>query len=119
VYDPGTAEHWKSQIAIAAKEHLPAFNISGPVGVSLDFRMPYVGKHYRKLKAGDVLIDHPPFWHSVKPDSDNLGKAVLDALTLIGFWHDDSQVCQLNIQKHYTSGQPGVGITIEEDPMPF
>ena len=30
-YNPGTAEEWKSQIAIAAKEFLPSYRIEGPV----------------------------------------------------------------------------------------
>ena len=37
---------------------------------------------------------------TVKPDADNIAKAVLDALNGI-LWHDDKQVCQLAVHKVY------------------
>jgi len=37
---------------------------------------------------------------TVKPDSDNIAKAVLDSLNGI-LWFDDKQVCQLSIHKVY------------------
>jgi Holliday junction resolvase RusA-like endonuclease len=37
---------------------------------------------------------------TVKPDADNIAKAVLDSLNGI-LWHDDKQVCQLTIHKVY------------------
>ena len=37
---------------------------------------------------------------TIKPDADNIAKAVLDSLNGI-LWHDDKQVCQLTIHKVY------------------
>ena len=37
---------------------------------------------------------------TVKPDADNIAKAVLDSLNGI-LWHDDKQVCQLAVHKVY------------------
>lgn len=51
-------------------------------------------------------------YHISKPDVDNLAKAVLDACTDAGVWHDDSQIIQLSITKTY---EPitGARLTIE------
>ena len=47
-------------------------------------------------KPKSSKLTHP----SVKPDADNIAKAVLDSLN--GFlWFDDKQVCQLSIHKVY------------------
>lgn len=45
---------------------------------------------------------------TVKPDLDNLAKAVLDAANGI-LWEDDAQICQLTVEKSYTweAGRPG------------
>lgn len=50
--------------------------------------------------------------HTKKCDADNLAKAVLDALNGIAFY-DDSQVCELIVQKWY-SDNPRVEISIKE-----
>jgi Holliday junction resolvase RusA-like endonuclease len=48
---------------------------------------------------------------TTKPDIDKLSRAVLDALTSV-WYKDDSQVIQLEAQKIYTYGEPGVYIGI-------
>lgn len=48
---------------------------------------------------------------TTKPDLDKLTRAVLDALTGVAY-KDDSQVCQLDVQKVYTHGEAGVYITV-------
>lgn len=52
--------------------------------------------------------------HTIKPDRDNLDKAVLDALKSLA-WVDDCQVCAGEIQKWIAAGneQPHVEILIE------
>lgn len=107
VYMPGTAEEWKSQIAIAARPLLPETPIEGPLRVDIEFRFPRPKAHF--LKAG--LRDNAPAFHISKPDRDNLDKAVGDALTTLGMWKDDSQVCAGEIEKVY-SEHPGATITI-------
>jgi Holliday junction resolvase RusA-like endonuclease len=39
------------------------------------------------------------WWHSKKPDIDNIAKCVLDGLNDSGIWSDDSRVAILNISK--------------------
>lgn len=50
-----------------------------------------------------------------KRDLDNLGKAVLDALTHAGAWDDDSQVHSLTMFWS-TEKTPGTAVTITEIP---
>ena len=110
VYDPGTAEGWKAQVALAAKASLyGVFPLPGPLGVSLAFYMPRPKGHFGKkgLKAS------APSFPTGKPDVDNLAKAVLDALTQVGMWVDDAQIITLMVSKHYGQ-KTGCQIQIEE-----
>ena len=47
-----------------------------------------------------------------KPDCDNIGKIICDALNGIAF-HDDSQIVELTVDKYYSSA-PEVRVSIEE-----
>jgi Holliday junction resolvase RusA-like endonuclease len=115
VFDPGTAEGWKAQIAIAAKPFLPSTPYDGPLKVCISFSFIRPKGHYGKRKGALYLRDDAPFQHTGKPDLDNLEKAVLDALTTLGMWHDDAQVFQLSSSKHYCeAGYEGANIQIEQ-----
>jgi Holliday junction resolvase RusA-like endonuclease len=114
VYDPGTAEGWKSAVAVAAKPFLPAIPLIGPVKLELWFQMPRPKAHYRTGKNGGFLRPDAPTLHVGKPDCDNLAKAVLDALTHLRIWHDDAQVWRLTVQKSYDGDRPGCEITITQ-----
>ena len=114
VYDPGTAEHWKSQIARRFEWRGPGLREYelGALAVVLQFRFARPKSHLRKdgtLKPDAILVQHVS-----KPDADNLAKAVLDALTTVGVWRDDAQVAELVIVKRYANpgDQPGCQITI-------
>jgi crossover junction endodeoxyribonuclease RusA len=112
VYDAGTAEHWKSQIAEAARSHLPSEPFDCPIGLTVDFHMPRPKRLMRKKDPDD------PIRHTAKPDLDNLTKAVMDALTAIGMWRDDSQVCHVLASKWYAAKdrRPGATITVSTAP---
>lgn len=101
VYDPGTAEGWKGQIALAAREYLPAQPIDVPVRVAVTFYFPRPARLLRK-KDPDGFIPH-----TAKPDADNVAKAVLDCLTTVGMWRDDALVMSLVAEKFYAArGKP-------------
>ncbi len=110
VYDPHTAEGWKSAIADAARPHCPPEPWRGPVEVRLAFTFKRPKKHFRQGKHADQLRDDAPTLHTKKPDADNLAKAVLDAMTMLGFWKDDSQVASLLVMKQYGYYQ---GVVVE------
>jgi len=111
VYDPGTAEGWKSCVAIAAKEHLPPERSAEPVKLALQFWMPRPKSHYHTGKKAGILREDAVKLHTGKPDADNLAKAVLDAMTALGFWQDDSQVWHLDVSKYY-SERPGCHVKV-------
>ena len=113
VYDAGSAEGWKSDIALAARFHRPAEPIAGPVRIEVEFLMPRPKSHFNRLG----LKDSAPYWHIAKPDIDNALKAVCDALTTLRFWHDDAQVCALVSSRRYADPDvsgPGAWIEIHE-----
>lgn len=112
VFDAGTAEGWKSLIAIAAKPHAPTAPITGPVELRVAFVFRRPASHFRTGKNSAELRSDAPAHHIAKPDTDNLLKAVMDALTQTGlFWGDDAQVCTTWAWKSY-GARPGALIEI-------
>ena len=109
VYDPSTAEGWKSAIAEAARPHIPLLPIEGPVRVNIVFLFQRPKRLMRKRDPAG-RIPHP-----ARPDRDNLDKAVLDTLTRLEIIKDDAQVCAGEISKYYVSlkEKPGAHILIE------
>lgn len=105
VYDPGTAEGWKNQIAVAAKPFIP-FKIPlfsadcAGIEVLLHFIFQRPKGHFR---SNGALHGWAPAFHTSRKDCDNLAKAVLDALTTLGFWADDGIVCRLSIEKRWAA----------------
>ena len=108
MYDPGTAEGWKGQIAAEAMPHKPAAQLEGPLHVTLLFRFARPKSHWSKKG----LKPTAPEYHTSKPDADNLAKAVLDCITQLGFWRDDAQVAALDVRKKYANAEPFCEITI-------
>lgn len=104
VYDAGTAEAWKSEIAVAAKPYLPPAPIRSPVSLSLTFVMPRPKGHYRTGKHAGELRPDAALYHTAKPDFDNLAKCVADVLTALGFVQDDALIVQHTFAKLYTFG---------------
>lgn len=113
VYDPGTAENWKSCIATAIKPHLPETPYDSPCCVAIEFLMPRPKGHFKTGKQAGQRKDTAPVLFLGKPDCDNLAKAVLDALTNIGLWRDDSIVWNLVVTKKYADAFAGANISIE------
>jgi Holliday junction resolvase RusA-like endonuclease len=114
VYDPGTAEGWKGDVARACAT-LEGAGIHQPLSVTLTFYMPRPKSHYRS--NGDLKNNVPRFMNTSRPDVDNLAKAVLDALTNIRVWLDDDQVCELIVRKYWeqpNESAPGCVIRITE-----
>lgn len=113
VYDPGTAEAWKSAVATACQP-IAGKRLVDPIRLTLLFFFPRPKSHYRA--NGQLKPSAPRLIHDQKPDVDNAAKAVLDALTHIGAWQDDDQVAVLICAKRWeTPGErpPGAEITIE------
>ena len=112
VYDAGTAEAWKTQVAAAAKPHRPATPLTGPVSLQIEFRMKRPKSHYGTGRNANRLKPSAPVFHISKPDRNNLVKAVEDAMTQLGFWRDDAQVAAGETTKIYTLEGERPGVTI-------
>lgn len=117
VYDPGTADGWKLLVGAAARTNWNRVQFMGPLRLVLGFFMPRPKSHLNR--HGDVKPTAPS-WHESKPDLDNMAKAVMDAMTQLGIWRDDSQVVQLEISKVY-GARPGaiviLGPAKSNDPL--
>lgn len=114
-YDPGDAEIWKREIRLAAVDHIPDPPFSGPLALELTFLFPRPKGHYGSGKNDGKLKASAPLLHWQKPDRDNLDKAVMDSLTTVGMFHDDSQVCDGFIKKVWGSpGKTGCQIVITQ-----
>jgi Holliday junction resolvase RusA-like endonuclease len=113
VYDAGTAEGWKSAVALAARPYLPKTPLQGPIEVQITYYFPRPQSHYGKRKGELYLKPDAPRWHTGKPDIDNADKAIMDALTTLGMWVDDAQVVSMMVEKRYSETQGVTGATIE------
>lgn len=51
-------------------------------------------------------------WRETKPDFDNISKLLCDQMTVLGFWHDDSQIVDARVTKRF-GDRPGIRITLE------
>ena len=102
-YNPSTADGWKETIQVAFLMNRKPM-ITGPVYLNIDFLF-----HKAKRLSGKIIP------HTVKPDKDNLEKAVMDALTGIQIWKDDCQVYSGKVSKYWTQGKSGAHIWIETE----
>ena len=67
--------------------HAPAEPLRGPVYFQARWCFPY-----RKSEKKSVTNAGREIAHTVRPDLDNLEKALLDVLTRLRFYEDDSQI---------------------------
>lgn len=122
VFDPGTAEGWKSSVALAAKPHLDGKLtpfIFRAVCLHLEFFFRRPKAHCHSGKKAHILRDDAPGYHTGKPDADNCAKAVMDALTVLRLWGDDAMVAHLIVRKLYADDRgPGCLITVCDLEMP-
>ena len=71
--------------------------LEGALSVSIDFVFPRPKSKTKKRGANER------YWHTSKPDLDNLYKATLDALNGLAF-RDDSQVATCRVRKIVGAG---------------
>ena len=99
VYDPGTAEGWKSLIAEMIRSQIPAEPFAGAVSVSASFYFERPKSHFGTGKNAATLKESAAADHLKTPDPDNLIKAVMDCMTRLRVYQDDGQVTQLYVEK--------------------
>jgi Holliday junction resolvase RusA-like endonuclease len=110
VYDPGTADDWKTIIRNAATAAWDRVPFTGPTSIIATVIFARPKSHLKR--NGDVK-ENAPIWHIGKPDRDNIDKALLDALVDAGILADDKQVCSGGIFKVYVAPGEFPGIEVE------
>ena len=101
---------WRATLAAAiADATIGAEQLTGPVGVDLDFTFPRPASHFGKRG----LRGTAPLFPCGRPDVDKCARAVLDALTDAGAIRDDAQVVELAAVKSYGE-HPGVRVFVRE-----
>lgn len=101
---------FKATVRLAAAQEYSGPPLDTPVKLHVMFVLPRPAKRDgRKHKNDDR------YWHTKKPDLDNLEKSVKDALTGL-IWKDDSQVCAAQKTKVVASDSesPHVFVRIEQ-----
>lgn len=91
----------------------PVFGRGVPVAVDLTFWLARPKGHYGTGRNAEQVRDSAPLYPVVKPDGDKLDRAVLDALTAAGIYHDDAQVIRRTSVKYYAFGDEAPGALIE------
>lgn len=109
VFDPGTADGWKLLVRHEAAKVWDGWKFDVPVQVCIGFYMPRPKSHF----TTKGIRPNAPTWHTAKPDLDNLEKAILDALTNLGVWTDDSLVVSVEKAKLY-SNEPGAVVFVTD-----
>ena len=85
-------------IALLAR-HAPKNPASGPLRLDILCCMPIPKGMTKRDREG---VSRFSVFPSKKPDLDNLDKQIMDAMTRLRFWEDDSQVCLVLSGKMYS-----------------
>lgn len=104
-YDPAGNAETEDAIGSIALPHFP-YPLEGPVALHIIAGFSPAASWSKKRKA--VSLGQP---HTQKPDCDNLGKTVMDALNRIA-WADDSQVAEVSVTKRWTVNDATI-VTVE------
>lgn len=117
VYDPSSTD--KADFGQVAAHYLPDEPLNEPLMIHIASYFSRPKSHYRTGKYAGMLKDKKPFWHSKKPDADNLGKFVLDSLGKVfiagerkAFFKDDSLVSVYIHEKIYDEKSPRTEVKI-------
>lgn len=108
-YTPAETVNYEALVSWTAKKAFGSLPlITGPVDIELRIFLPVPAswsKRRRALALDGLVLP------TVKPDVDNIEKAISDALNKV-VWRDDAQVCDVVKRKRY-SEQPGVMVRIK------
>lgn len=104
-YAKSKSKQAQNQLISALRPHAPKMPYAGAVIVSAIYT-------YQHPKSASKAVKSQTIPHTKKPDVDNSAKALLDALTAAGFFHDDKQIAELRFAK-YEASEPSIKIFID------
>jgi len=93
-------------LAALLSMHVPDVPFSEPVAVTVRWTFPW-----RKSERKSVTRAGEPIPHVSRPDLDNLEKNLLDVLTRLRFWTDDSLIAT-KLTSKWWGPNPGIDVTI-------
>ncbi|MEE9302885.1 MAG: RusA family crossover junction endodeoxyribonuclease [Thiotrichaceae bacterium] len=108
-YDPSKSE--KADFLQMVRDKAPDVPFAGPIKITVAFEFGRPKSHYGTGRNADKLKPTAGFFHSSRPDLDNLIKFITDALDSV-FYRDDAQIAQVVAEKRYGE-KPRVIICIE------
>lgn len=100
MYEPQNVKDAKRTFELALKPHRLKNPINGPLALYIRWNFPIKDKKKQNT------------WKESRPDLDNMEKIIIDRMTALGFWNDDSQIVSLCGEKVYVSPKDG-GIQID------
>lgn len=106
VYQSKNAAKAYKQLRDELKQFAPEEPMDGPLFMSVTWSWSYPKSWSNKKKHGE-------HWKTTKPDTDNLQKALKDVMEELGFFVNDSRVCEELVRKKW-SDMPGIDIILEE-----
>ena len=102
VYRKPQAQMDRQKLRDLLAHHVPHRTlIKVPIRITVIWCFPITGRH------------HPGEPKITRPDTQNMCKGLYDVMTELGFWDDDSRVCEEHLSKCY-SDLPGLYIEYEE-----
>ena len=108
---------WRAAVKAAYLEAVrcdPQDPIAGPVEFVVTYYFKRPKSHYGTGRNAQTLKADAPYYVAVKPDTDKLDRATLDALTEAGAYGDDAQVVRIHAMKIYAphGAKPGALIAL-------
>ncbi|MBQ9758767.1 MAG: RusA family crossover junction endodeoxyribonuclease [Opitutales bacterium] len=98
----------QNELCALLSVHRPPENFPRYLPVSCRIRLFFP---YRKTEKKTPVKLRQHIAHIARPDADNLVKFLLDCMTRCNFWHDDSQIFHLCVEKYYHA-EPGIQIDL-------
>lgn len=84
------------------------FKPARPYQDAVEIRIKWV---YPYRKSEPKKNRHAPIPCITRPDADNILKGLIDAMTKVGFWKDDSLIFRISFEKYFSCSS-GIGVTI-------
>ena len=100
-YTPGKTARWADRASVIMRDVCGTTMMDGPLKLEVIAVFQRPKNRYRKCDPDGR------FWHTVKPDKDNVEKSVSDALQKAGVVRDDSCICTGPTSKFYTAKGEG------------
>lgn len=94
-----------SKLAYKLMDFKPADPITGPIELMIVWAFANGKRPKKNINT----------FRETRPDLDNLNKNIMDILTRLKFWNDDSQVAKLLLMKRWVADEnAGIHITINQ-----